>query len=100
LGLSHGAVVRIMQELGFHKTGARWVLRALSEDYEAQRMVIAFSFLQQYAIHGHDFLKHVVTGDDVVSPITPQRRTVQAWSGNIPGPCDQKISRWANLLAE
>jgi hypothetical protein len=25
---------------------------------------------------------------------------VQAWNGNIPGPCDQKISRWANLPAE
>jgi hypothetical protein len=89
-----------MQELGFHKTGARWVLQALSEDYKAQIMVIAFSFLQQYAIHGYDFLKHVVTGDDVVSPITPQKQTVQAWNGNIPGPCDQKISRWANLPAE
>jgi len=63
-------------------------------------MVIDLSFLQRYAIHGHDFLKCIVTGDDVVSPITLQRQTVQAWSGNIPGPCDQKISRWANLLAE
>lgn len=89
-----------MQESGFHKTGAQWVLQALSEDHKAQRMVIALSFLQQYAIHGHDFLKRIVTGDDVASPIILQRQTVQAWSGNIRSPCDQKISRWANLLAE
>jgi hypothetical protein len=89
-----------MQELGLHKTGARWVPRALSEDHKVQRKVIALSFLQQYAIHDHIFLKCIVTGDDVVSPITPQRQTVQEWSGNIPDPCDQKISRWANLVAE
>jgi hypothetical protein len=46
LGLSHGTVVIIMQELGLHKTGAQWVPRARSEDHKVQRIFIAFSFLQ------------------------------------------------------
>ena len=31
--------------------------------HKVQRMVSALSFLQQYAIHGHGFLKCIVTGD-------------------------------------
>jgi hypothetical protein len=64
LVLSHGTIVKIIQELEFHKFCARWVPRALSEDHKAQRMVSALSFLQQYAIHCHDFLKCIVTGDE------------------------------------
>jgi hypothetical protein len=51
LGLLHGTIVRIVQELGFRKVCARWVLRALSEDHKAQRMVRALSFLQQCCCH-------------------------------------------------
>jgi hypothetical protein len=64
LGLSHGTIARIIQELGVHKVCARWVPGALSEDHNVQRMVSALSFLQQYAIHGHDFLERIITGDE------------------------------------
>lgn len=63
-GLSRGTIGRIIQELGFHMVCARWALGALSEDHKAQRMVSAVSFLQQYAIHDHDFLERIVTGDE------------------------------------
>jgi transposase len=38
LSLSHGTIIRVIQELGFHKVCARWVPRALSEDHKAWRM--------------------------------------------------------------
>jgi len=41
----------------------QWVPRALSEDHKAQGMFSAVSFLLQYAIHGHDFLERIITGD-------------------------------------
>ena len=41
----------------------QWVMRALSEDYKVQGMFSAVSFLLQYAIHGHDFLERIITGD-------------------------------------
>jgi hypothetical protein len=88
--LSHGPIVRIIQELGFHKVCARWVPRALSEDHKAQRMACVLSFLQQYAILSHEFLERIVTGDETwVHHHTPETK-VQAWSGNIPGPRQQR----------
>jgi hypothetical protein len=68
LGLSHGTIGRIIQELGLHKVCERWALGALSEDHKAQRMVTAVPFLQQYAIHDHDFLERIVTGDETWVP--------------------------------
>ena len=56
-------LVRSIQDLGCHKVCVRWVLRALSEDHKLQGMFSAVSFLLQYAIHGHDFLKRIITGD-------------------------------------
>lgn len=56
LGLLHGTIVRIIEQLGFHKVCARWVPRAPSEDLKSQRVVSALTFPQTYAIHGHDFL--------------------------------------------
>lgn len=64
LGLSHGTIGRIIQELGLHKVCERRALGALSEDHKAQRMASAVSFLQQYAIHENDFLERIVTGDE------------------------------------
>jgi hypothetical protein len=34
LSLSHGTIIRIIQELGFHKVCVRWVHRAISEDHK------------------------------------------------------------------
>jgi hypothetical protein len=38
LSLSHGTIIRVIQELGFHKVCGRWVPRALSDDHKARRM--------------------------------------------------------------
>jgi hypothetical protein len=48
---------------------------------KAQRMVSALSFLQQYAVHGHDFLERIVTGDEMwVHYHSPEtKRTSIAW---------------------
>jgi hypothetical protein len=59
LNRSHWTIVRIIQELGFHNV---WVPGALSEDHKAQRMTCALSFLQQYTILSHEFLKRIVAG--------------------------------------
>jgi hypothetical protein len=64
LVLQHGTISRIIQELGFHKVCALWALGALSEDHKEQRMVSDLSFLQQYAIHDHDFFERIVAGDE------------------------------------
>jgi DNA-binding MarR family transcriptional regulator len=56
LGLSHGILVRIIEQLGFHKIRARWISRAPSEDHKSQRMFSALSSLQLYAIYGHNFV--------------------------------------------
>ena len=57
------ALVRSIQDLGCHKVCVQWVPRALSEDHKVWGMFSALSFLLQYVIHGHDFLKRVITGD-------------------------------------
>ena len=98
LGLSHGTIGGIIQELSFHKVCARCALGPLSEDQKAQSMVSALSFLQQYAIHDHDFLEHIVTLRRGFI-ITSRRQNVQAWIGNTPGPSDRKNSRWPSVLA-
>jgi hypothetical protein len=92
LGLSQETIGRVIQELGFHKFCALWALGAMSEDHKAQRMVSALSFLQQYAIHDHDFLERIVTGDEMwVHHRFPEtKRSSLVWK-------DHGSQRWEKL---
>jgi hypothetical protein len=88
LSLSHGTVVRIIWELGFHEVFALWVLLPQSEDHKVERKTCSLSFQQQY-ISGHGFLTHIVTGNDVLLPYTGVETCKQGvealWVGDIRG---------------
>jgi hypothetical protein len=67
---------QIIQELGLQKVRARWILRALSEDHTARRIVSILSFLQQYANRGHDFLEAWYLQTRHEFTMTPWRQNV------------------------
>jgi hypothetical protein len=98
LSLSHGAIVRIILELGFHKVSVQCVPRVLSEDLKVQRMACAVSFLQQYAILSHEFLERIVTGDEmwVHHHTLETKRASMEWKD--PRSPQTKNSRWSNWL--
>jgi hypothetical protein len=90
LSLSHGAIVRIIQELGFHK----FVHDGFREHYpkairRKEWLVLSHSSNMPFlAMHTSNALSLETRRG---FSITPRKQNVQAWSGNIPGPREQKI---------
>lgn len=63
VNISRGTVSRIIVQLEFIQF-VRWIQRVLSEDHKTQRIAYALPFLEQYRIHGEDFLECTATCDE------------------------------------
>ncbi|GFU72172.1 uncharacterized protein TNCV_1025951 [Trichonephila clavipes] len=47
----------------------------LTEEHKTKRLSSALSFLERYSNEGHDFLSHIVTGDETwVAYVTPESK--------------------------
>jgi len=62
LDISQGAVSTIIQNLGFKKVCARWILR--TEEMKQKRKDACLKFLQRYRTEKDAFLNTIVTGDE------------------------------------
>ena len=66
LGISFGAVQLILSDiLGMSKVSARWVPRMLTDNQKMTLLNISRYFLSRYEDNSSDFIKRVVTQDDI-----------------------------------
>ncbi|KAG5316575.1 SETMR methyltransferase, partial [Pseudoatta argentina] len=54
----------ITETLGYRKLSARWVPKQLTDQHKLNRMEAGQEFLRRYKLHGDEFLRSIVTGDE------------------------------------
>ncbi|KAG5320400.1 SETMR methyltransferase, partial [Pseudoatta argentina] len=54
----------ITETLGYRKLSARWVPKQLTDQHKLNRVEAGQEFLRRYKLHGDEFLRSIVTGDD------------------------------------
>ena len=71
----------ITETLGFHELCARWVPKQLTEQHMLNRVQASREFLERYELDGDNFLKSIVTGDEIwVAHYTPEtKRQSEQW---------------------
>ncbi|KAG5318659.1 SETMR methyltransferase, partial [Pseudoatta argentina] len=83
----------ITETLGYRKLSARWVPNQLTDQHKLNRVEAGQEFLRRYKLHGDEFLRSIVTGDETWVEKTggPEgyqrsRRTVEEGKGRQGGP--------------
>ncbi|KAG5313020.1 SETMR methyltransferase, partial [Pseudoatta argentina] len=56
----------ITETLGYWKLSARWIPKQLTDQHKLNRVEAGQEFLRRYKLHGDEFLRSIVTGDDFV----------------------------------
>lgn len=71
----------ITETLGYRKLSARWVPKRLTDQHKLNRVEAGQEFLRRYKLHGDEFLRSIVTGDETwVAHYTPEtKRQSQQW---------------------
>ncbi|KAG5319572.1 SETMR methyltransferase, partial [Pseudoatta argentina] len=66
----------ITETLGYRKLSARWVPKQLTDQHKLNRVEAGQEFLRRYKLHGDEFLRSIVTGDEtwVKKSFQPTRR--------------------------
>ncbi|KAG5317737.1 MOS1T transposase, partial [Pseudoatta argentina] len=66
----------ITETLGYRKLSARWVPKQLTDQHKLNRVEAGQEFLRRYKLHGDEFLRSIVTGDEtwVEKSFQPTRR--------------------------
>ncbi|KAG5321301.1 SETMR methyltransferase, partial [Pseudoatta argentina] len=59
----------ITETLGYRKLSARWVPKQLTDQHKLNRVEAGREFLRRYKLHGDEFLRSIVTGDEEPSAI-------------------------------
>ena len=54
----------ISQTLGYRKLSDRWVPKQLTDQHKFIRMEAGQGFLRRYKLHGEEFLRSIVSGDE------------------------------------
>ncbi|KAG5313222.1 MOS1T transposase, partial [Pseudoatta argentina] len=54
----------ITETLGYRKLSARWVPKQLTDQHKLNRVEAGREFLRRYKLHGDEFLRSIVTGDE------------------------------------
>ncbi|KAG5322963.1 LYRM7 factor, partial [Pseudoatta argentina] len=54
----------ITETLGYQKLSARWVPKQLTDQHKLNRVEAGQEFLRRYKLHGDEFLRSIVTGDE------------------------------------
>ncbi|KAG5305971.1 SETMR methyltransferase, partial [Pseudoatta argentina] len=54
----------IVETLGYRKLSARWVPKQLTDQHKLNRVEAGQEFLRRYKLHGDEFLRSIVTGDE------------------------------------
>ncbi|KAG5318318.1 MOS1T transposase, partial [Pseudoatta argentina] len=54
----------ITETLGYRKLSARWVPKQLTDQHKLNRVEAGQEFLRRYKLHGDEFLRSIVTGDE------------------------------------
>ncbi|KAG5319305.1 SETMR methyltransferase, partial [Pseudoatta argentina] len=54
----------ITETLGYRKLSARWVPKQLTDQHKLNRVEAGQEFLRLYKLHGDEFLRSIVTGDE------------------------------------
>ncbi|KAG5318563.1 SETMR methyltransferase, partial [Pseudoatta argentina] len=54
----------ISETLGYRKLSARWVPKQLTDQHKLNRVEAGQEFLRRYKLHGDEFLRSIVTGDE------------------------------------
>ncbi|KAG5309968.1 SETMR methyltransferase, partial [Pseudoatta argentina] len=67
----------ITETLGYRKLSARWVPKQLTDQHKLNRVEAGQEFLRRYKLHGDEFLRSIVTGDEtwVEKSFQPTRRS-------------------------
>ena len=64
LGVSMGAVEKLISSLGYSKRCASWMPRMLTPEQKDHRVTVSQEFLKRYEAEGDAFLGQIVTGDE------------------------------------
>ncbi|KAG5317907.1 MOS1T transposase, partial [Pseudoatta argentina] len=66
----------ITEALGYRKLSARWVPKQLTDQHKLNRVEAGQEFLRRYKLHGDEFFRSIVTGDEtwVEKSFQPTRR--------------------------
>ncbi|KAG5325333.1 MOS1T transposase, partial [Pseudoatta argentina] len=64
----------ITETLGYRKLSARWVPKQLTDQHKLNRVEAGQEFLRRYKLHGDEFLRSIVTGDE-----TWVEKTAETW---------------------
>ncbi|KAG5322949.1 MOS1T transposase, partial [Pseudoatta argentina] len=66
----------ITETLGYRKLSARWVPKQLTDQHKLNRVEAGQEFLRRYKLHGDEFLRSIVTGDETwwIHYDNPKRR--------------------------
>ncbi|KAG5324833.1 SETMR methyltransferase, partial [Pseudoatta argentina] len=59
----------ITETLGYRKLSARWVPKQLTDQHKLNRVEAGQEFLRRYKLHGDEFLRSIVTGDNPLRSI-------------------------------
>ncbi|KAG5317378.1 SETMR methyltransferase, partial [Pseudoatta argentina] len=72
----------ITSTLGYRKLSARWVPQQLTDQHKLNRVEAGQEFLRRYKLHGDEFLRSIVTGDEtwVEKSFQPTRRWLESYS--------------------
>lgn len=102
VGISHGSVAVILNELGFNKVCARWVPRLLTEEQCQTRVSICLQWRSRLQREGaENFLKRVVTCDETwihhYDPESKQQSSVWKHQSS-PRPHKAKVARSAGKV--
>ncbi|KAG5315601.1 SETMR methyltransferase, partial [Pseudoatta argentina] len=54
----------ITETLGYRKLSARWVPKQLTDQHKLNRVEAGQEFLRRYKLHGDEFFRSIVTGDE------------------------------------
>ncbi|KAG5324866.1 SETMR methyltransferase, partial [Pseudoatta argentina] len=54
----------ITETLGYRKLSARWVPKQLTDQHKLNQVEAGQEFLRRYKLHGDEFLRSIITGDE------------------------------------
>ncbi|KAG5324276.1 MOS1T transposase, partial [Pseudoatta argentina] len=73
----------ITETLGYRKLSARWVPKQLTDQHKLNQVEAGQEFLRRYKLHGDEFLRSIVTGDETwKSAAEAHRILVQTYGDN------------------
>ncbi|KAG5326237.1 SETMR methyltransferase, partial [Pseudoatta argentina] len=77
----------ITETLGYRKLSARWVPNQLTDQHKLNRVEAGQEVLRRYKLHGDEFFRSIVTGDEtwVEKSFQLTRRVVKAVSSALTG---------------